>query len=79
MRYSSGPRADNLEPRRTELHNWANAWTAEIAEAAGGLEISGWHRVRSIVHELRKRAAVGDLSYPEQPSTPQAELSLTES
>ena len=68
--------SDNQEPRRTQLHDWANAWTAEIAEAVGGLDANGWHRVRQIIHEVRRRSIADDLSHPMQPASRQAELAI---
>jgi glycine cleavage system aminomethyltransferase T len=76
MRYTDGPRADHMEPRRSQLHDWANAWTGEIANAVGGLDVSGWHHVRQIVHEIRTRASIGDISHPAQPVSPQIEMQL---
>jgi hypothetical protein len=67
---------DNREPRRTQLHDWANAWTAEVAQAVGGLDISGWHRVRQIIHEVRRRSIADDLSHPGQPASGQEEMAV---
>jgi hypothetical protein len=68
--------SDQIEPSHTQLHDWANAWTAEIAGAVGGLDVSGWHHVRQIVHEIRRRAVARDLSHPKQPEPSQVDLPL---
>lgn len=65
MRCREEPFADGLEPRKTALHEWANAWTKEVAGAVGGLTVGQWHSVRAILHEIRKRAAAGDESHPD--------------
>lgn len=70
MRFRERPRADDIEPRRTALHDWANAWTKEVADAVGGLRVHEWHRIRTILHEIRVRAAAGDESHPEADQVP---------
>ena len=63
-RYTPGSLQDGYSPRREMLDRWAAAWTATIAEAAGGLDLHDRHEVYRIIHEIRKRVEAGDYGPP---------------
>ena len=68
--------AEGYEPRRSELHAWAAAWTKEVALAAGGMDTLGHQQVFMMVFELRRRILDGDYGMPVKVPPAQSELSI---
>lgn len=56
--------ADNLEPRKSDLRDWAIAWTEQIAIAANGMDVGGHQQVFAMLHEIRRRVLKGDYGPP---------------
>lgn len=67
MRLTKPRLCDQIEPRRTQLQKWADAWGREISEEIdGGINALDWEHVLSILQEMRRRIEAGDYSHPNE-------------
>lgn len=75
-----GPTHDDWEPRRTERHDWAAAWTMALAPVFDGLTVLQRQEVYRVMHEIRRRIEAGDYGPPDplppRVSKPQGALKL---
>lgn len=79
MRLTKPRLCDQIEPRRTQLQKWADAWVGEIAANIGDVVYTDEkNSIRAVLQEMRRRIEAGDYSHPNEAPVAQRDLLKTD-